>query len=208
MNKVNRKTGQNKSRLRQRQAEITANLIVSAAKFLFLEKGYANTTIESIAERAEVAASTVYAVFGSKRGILGAIRAAWHEETHIREVVYGSFDASVSPEERIEKLTKATRLQWEMGAEVVLIYKGAAAADPEAAAELNLALEGRRKGMANFALSLENHLRSGLNSTQATAILQALCSPEVFNELVRNSGWSLDEYELWLIRILKHELLG
>jgi hypothetical protein len=94
-----------------------------------------------------------------------------------------------------------------MGAEVTAIYTGAAAADPRAAAELTQALDGRREGLQNFAKSLELYLRPGLNATHAAAILQALCMPEVFDELVRHSGWSADEYQLWLARTLKRQLL-
>ena len=194
------------STLRQRQAQATASMIVAAAKALFLEQGYTGTTIEAIAERADVAVSTVYAVFGSKRGILRAIRTAWHEGSHIRDVTYGE-PGDASPEERLEQLAQATRQQWETGAEVIAIYHGAAAADPEAAAELSEALKGRRKGMETFALSLEPHLRPGLDTARAAAILQALCLPEVFNELVRHSGWPADAYQAWLSQALKRELL-
>src|SRR4030067_1866806 len=85
---------------RQRQAQVTRNMIVSAAQALFLEQGYICTTIDSIAERAGVATSTVYAIFGSKRGILRAIRDTWHERTHIREVISSS-SQSASPAERL-----------------------------------------------------------------------------------------------------------
>ena len=124
---------------RQRQAQATRNLIVSAAQALFLEQGYICTTIETIAERAGVATSTVYAIFGSKRGILRAIRDAWHERTHIREALITSQE-SPNPQESLKKLAEATRQQWEMGAEVTAIYTGAAAADPRAAARLNNAV--------------------------------------------------------------------
>jgi AcrR family transcriptional regulator len=181
-------------------------MIVAAAKALFLEQGYTGTTIEAIAERAEVAVSTVYAVFGSKRGILRAIRSAWHERSHIREVTYGD-PGEASPKERLEQLAQATRQQWETGAEVIAIYNGAAAADAEAAAELSEALKGRQKGMETFALSLGPHLRAGLDTARAAAILQALCLPEVFNELVRHTGWSAEAYQAWLTQALKRELL-
>ena len=196
-----------RSTLRQRQAQATARMIVAAAKALFLEQGYTGTTIEAIAGRAEVGVSTVYAVFGSKRGILRAIRTAWHEGSRIREVVY-SDPGEASPEERLERLAQATRQQWETGVEVIAIYNGAAAADAEAAAELSEALQGRRKGIGNFAKSLEPHLRAGLDTARATAILQALCLPEVFNELVRRSGWPAEDYQAWLAQTLKRELLG
>ncbi len=195
-----------KSTHRQRQAQATRSMIVVAAQALFLEQGYICTTIESIAERAGVATSTVYAIFGSKRGILRAIRDSWHERTHIREVLNNS-QKSAKPDERLEQLAEATRRQWEMGAEVTAIYTGAAAADPRAAAELTQALVGRREGLQTFAKSMEPHLHSGLDAAHAASILQALCLPEVFDELVRRSGWSMDEYQAWLARTLKSQLL-
>ena len=87
-----------------------------------------------------------------------------------------------------------------------MIYTIAAAADLEAAAELSDALAGRRKGMETFAMSLEPHLRPGLDTARA-AILQALCLPDVFNTLVRQSGWQTEAYQAWLSQALKRELL-
>jgi AcrR family transcriptional regulator len=191
---------------RQRQAQATRDMIVAAAQALFLEQGYICTTIDLIAERAGVATSTVYSIFGSKRGILRAIRDSWHERTHIREVLNSS-QKSAKPEERLEQLAEATRKQWEMGAEVTAIYTGAAAADPRAAAELSQALIGRREGLQGFAKSMGPHLHSGLDAAHAAAILQALCLPEVFDVLVRHSGWSVDEYQVWLARTLMNQLL-
>lgn len=207
MSEVNRQNLPNKSTLRQRQAQATAELIVSAARALFLEQGYTATTIEAIAGRAGVAVSTVYAVFGSKRGILQAIRLAWHERSRIRDVTYGDL-AEMGPEERIRRLAHGTRAQWETGFEVTAIYNSAAAADPEAAAEKNQALAGRRKGMENFARGLESHLRPGLSVAQAAALLQALCLAEVYDLLVRQSGWTGEQYEAWLEQCLRRELLG
>ena len=206
MNHVKVQKRQTRSTLRQRQAQATASMIVAAAKALFLEQGYTGTTIEAIAKHADVAVSTVYAIFGSKRGILRAIRTTWHEGSHIQDVTYGK-PGKATPEERLEQLAQATRQQWETGSEVVAIYNGAAAADSEAAAELSQALEGRRKGMENFALSLEPYLRPGVDTARAAAILEALCLAEVFNALVRHSGWSTEAYEAWLLQILKRELL-
>ncbi len=192
---------------RQRQALETRNMIVAAAQALFLEQGYICTTIESIAERAGVATSTVYAIFGSKRGILRAIRDAWHERTHIREVLSNS-QSTANPTERLDQLAEATRKQWEMGAQVTAIYTGAAAGDRQAADEHTQALLGRRESLQNFALSLETALRPGLDAPQAAANLQALCLPELFDELVRRSGWTAGEYQTWLAQAMKREILA
>src|SRR4030065_1450357 len=101
-----------KSTHRRRQAQAPRDMIVAAAQALFLEQGYICTTIDAIAERAGVATSTVYAIFGSKRGILRAIRDTWHERTHIREVLNNS-QPSPNPVERLDVLAEATRRQWE-----------------------------------------------------------------------------------------------
>ncbi len=203
MTNVNRQT---KTTHRQRQAQATRSLIVAAAQALFLEQGYICTTIETIAERAGVATSTVYAIFGSKRGILRAIHDTWQERSHIRKIL-DSTDQPDNPRQRLELLAQATRQQWETGAEVTAIYTGAAAADRRAAAELTQALVGRREGLQSFAKRLEPHLRPGLDVFHAASILQALCLPEVFDELVRRSGWSVDEYQDWLAKTLKREIL-
>ena len=55
------------SRVRQRQAEETHQRVLVAAHSLFASYGYAATTLEAIAEIAEVSPKTVAVVFGSKR---------------------------------------------------------------------------------------------------------------------------------------------
>src|SRR6266853_536353 len=59
-----------KSLVRQRQAEDTRRRIVEATRQLLQSDGYAGMTIEAIAQRAEVSAQSVYAIFKSKTGIL------------------------------------------------------------------------------------------------------------------------------------------
>src|SRR5215470_13505152 len=61
------------SRARQRQAEETRRRILAATRELFSSRGYTGTTMEAIAEVADVSPKTVAAVFGSKRGILAEV---------------------------------------------------------------------------------------------------------------------------------------
>ena len=193
---------------RQRQALWTRRLIVDAARELFLQRGYAVTTMDAIAKEAGVAVSTVYAAFKNKRTILRAIREAWHEQTRAREI---NKEASrqPDPERRLEMVAHATRRQWETGGDVVALYQGAAAADPEAAAELREALRGRRAALDRVVEGMEEAaLRPDLDAKRAAAILRALCRAEVYRELVEESGWSPDEYEAWLTEALKDQLLS
>ena len=192
---------------RQRQALWTRRLIVDAARKLFVERGYTATTMEAIAKEADVAVSTVYAIYKNKRAILRAIREAWHEQTHAREI---NEEASrqPDPERRLEMVAHASRRQWEAGGAVVAVYQGAAAADREAAAELREALRGRRTALDRIVEGMEAALRPDLDFARAAAILRALCRAELYRELVEESGWSPDEYEAWLSETLKEQLLS
>ena len=191
---------------RQRQALWTRRLIVDAARKLFLERGYAATTMDTIAKEAGVAVSTVYAIYKNKRAILRAIREAWHEQTHAREINEEAC-RQPDPERRLEMVAHASRRQWEAGGAVVAVYQGAAAADREAAAELREALRGRRAALDRIVEGMEAALRPDLDFARAAAILRALCRAELYRELVEESGWSPDEYEAWLLETLKEQLL-
>ncbi len=192
---------------RQRQALETRRLIADAAGSLFLERGYAATTMDAIAGEAGVAVSTVYAAFKNKRAILKEIRLAWHEQTHAREI-NAEAARQPDPERRLEMVANASRRQWELGGALVAIYQGAAAADREAAAELDEALRGRRAALDRVVEGMEESLRPGLDVDRAADILRALCLAEVYRELVKDSGWSPDEYESWLSEALKGQLLS
>ena len=61
------------SQTRAKQAQQTRSAILQAAKRLFQKKGFEGVKIEEIAKVAKVAASTIYALFKSKRGILQAL---------------------------------------------------------------------------------------------------------------------------------------
>lgn len=192
---------------RQRQALATRRLIAEAARTLFLKRGYAATTMDAIAGEAGVAVSTVYAAFKNKRAILKEIRLAWHDRTRAREI-NAEAAGQPDPERRLEMVAKANRRQWELGAGLIAIYQGAAAADREAAAELTEALGGRRAALDRVVEGMEKSLRPDLGAARAASILRALCRPEVYQELVEESGWSPNEYESWLSETLKRELLA
>lgn len=61
------------SNLRQKQRQKREKAIIEAAIKLIAEKGYRNTSIEEIAEKAEVGPATVYNYFTSKSGLLMSI---------------------------------------------------------------------------------------------------------------------------------------
>jgi AcrR family transcriptional regulator len=58
------------SELRKKQKRRREDAIITAAKELIAEKGYRNTSIEEIAEKAEVGTATVYNYYNSKSGLV------------------------------------------------------------------------------------------------------------------------------------------
>lgn len=65
--------GKKMTDLRKKQKQKREEAIIEAAKELIGEKGYRNTSIEEIAERAEVGPATVYNYYSSKSGLLMSI---------------------------------------------------------------------------------------------------------------------------------------
>src|SRR3989442_13129898 len=192
---------------RQRQALATRELIVDAACELFLAQGYIATTIEAISAKAGVAVSTVYAVFRNKRGILQAIRERWHQESGQRDIYRQALEQP-DPRRRLELAAHATRRQWETGGAMMAIYQAAAAADPDAAAELATALQGRRTFLTHFISGMAEQLRSDLSPARAVTLFYTLTQPTIYQDLVRGDGWSPGEYEVWLAETLQQQLLS
>src|SRR3954447_22578789 len=57
----------------QARTRFARRAVVEAARALFLERGYAATTVEAISSRSDVPPATVYRLFSSKLGILKAL---------------------------------------------------------------------------------------------------------------------------------------
>ena len=79
-----------RSETRAEQAARTRERILVVARELFLEEGFAKTTINAVAERAGVSAETVYATYRSKPRLLD-------------EVIRGAVTRGDEPEDPLER---------------------------------------------------------------------------------------------------------
>ena len=148
--------------LREERAQVTRRRIADAARRLFFRDGYAATTIARIATEADVAVQTVYAVYGSKAGILGALREYAMSQPEA-EAVYDEQMAETSPRGRLALFARSVRLRWELAGDIVVIHRDAGTADPEIRAAVAATLERRRSGIATLAATLDTALRPGIN---------------------------------------------
>jgi AcrR family transcriptional regulator len=192
--------------LRAERAEATRQRIADAGRRLFRQDGYAATTLKAVAVEAGVAPQTVYAVYGSKAGILRTlIEEAVHQPDAERAFASGMADPSAK--RRIAAFARSIRLRWEATADIVAIAQDAALVDRGVRSGVDAALARRRAGIADLARSLDRALRRGMDVERASAILVALSMPELYAEVTEVFGWSADEYEAWLGSVLAAELL-
>jgi AcrR family transcriptional regulator len=192
---------------RQLQAEETRRRIAASARRLFAERGYASTSIEAIADDVGVAVRTVYAAFGNKIAILGAICEAWLREADVVGVIQEAARAS-EPRDVLALLARASRSQWEIGGDIVDMLQAAAAIDRDIAELLRGWAGDREAGMGAAIKGISGRLRQGLDVKRANAVVRALTAPAVFQSLVGDSGWTPKQYEEWLADSLAVQLLA
>jgi len=199
---------------RQARTRRTRAAVVEAAQSLFVERGYAATTIEAISDRSDTPQATVYRLFSSKLGILKALL----------DVSIGGDDRAVPMADRPQvralesdadpanQLTGFAALLREIMARVGPVHRvlaDAARSDQDAAALLAEIARQRHEGQQGIARSLARSgaLRPGLSERDAADVIHALASPEVYGLLVTDRGWSGERYETWLRSILTGQLL-
>jgi len=191
---------------RKRDRDATRARIVDAARGLFVEVGYARTTIADIARAADVAPQTVYWAFGSKAGLVREIRDAWFASAQTSDRI-GQVVALDDPVERLDAFAGFMRHQWESGAAALSIQRDAQRVDPDAAADVAAILETRARALFEVVRPLGLHLVPGLTVEKAHDLVLALTLLEVYLEL-QARGWSADAYEAWLAATLRAQLLG
>lgn len=194
---------------RQRQADETRRRIASAARVLLEETGYAGMTIPAVARAAGVAVPTVYAIFGSKKGIVAELL----DEARFGDAYQALLAEAKKVRDPLELLAfppRFARRVYEAEVPVENLLRGAGMVAPELAAvedERNCQRYDSQR-MVIDALDRAKLLRPGLDRDAARAVLWSLTSREMFRMLVRERGWTADAYEDWLAEALRRELLG
>jgi AcrR family transcriptional regulator len=198
-----------KSLARERQAADTRRRIVDAAQLLLQSEGYAGMTIEAIAQRAEVSAPSVYAIFKSKTGILIALLDQFTFGADYEEAVRGTVSAR-DAETRLRLAAGVARQIRGAQSSVFDLMRGAGVVAPELA---KMAQQRERlryekeEGVIKF-LRESGGLRPGLSHKKARDIFWMLTGGDVYRMLVRERGWSPEQYEDWLGQTLVDALLG
>jgi AcrR family transcriptional regulator len=172
---------------------------------LFLERGYAATTMTAIAEAADVSVETIYLSVGQKAALVrllvetalsGADKPVPAlEREAVREV-------RAEPDQR-RRLRMFARLVCQVQERLAPIWRIVMQAAPGDAELMSLIQELNERHAGNMRLFVDHlaaagGLRRGLAHELAADVVWAMNSPEFYHLLVHGRGWSGDMLEEWL----------
>jgi AcrR family transcriptional regulator len=197
---------------RRAQAAARRQSVLMAAGELFLQRGFAPTTVAAVADRAGVSPETVYKNFGGKTGLVRALYG---------QAIRG--EGPVPAEQRSNRLrTRADALEVVRGwarlatevaprvAPLLLLVRDAAVLDIASRGLLAELDEARHRRMADNAEFLHSagHLRPGMTTAMAADLMWSISAPEMFELLVLRRGWSLEQYADFVYGAIANGLLA
>jgi AcrR family transcriptional regulator len=195
------------------KAQQTRQRIIDAATRLFLERGYVPTTIEAIAEAADVAVETVYARFRNKTSLMVAVKDAAVTEGGTvplpqRPELTG-LAAEPSQSRQLEMAAALSRGMLQRISPVYAVLRDAAAADSALRGPLTADINRRRDFQRTLAeiVHARGPFRGGLTTEQAAETYSALANPDLYLLLTTHHRWTADQYQAWLARSLRLLLL-
>jgi AcrR family transcriptional regulator len=200
---------------RAEQAEQTRAVILAAARDLFVNQGYARTTIAAVAEQAGTAVDTVYAAVGRKPDLLRAL---------VESAISGR-DRPVPPEERdyVQRIQASddAREQLAIYADAVtaiqarlaplfLALRDAATTDQDCATLWRTVANRRSGNMRLLAAQLRSTgmLRTDLTDDQVADIIWSTNAAEYWDLLVTQRGWTHKQFRSWVHDLWSRTLLA
>jgi AcrR family transcriptional regulator len=203
-----------RSKTRAEGQRLTVRRCVEAAAELFVEQGYAATTIDAIADRAQVARRTVFSAVGGKVALLKLAYdwslvgddepLAMSDRPEIRAIA-----AARSPRRAITLWAQHVTAVAHRSTPMMLVMQAAADTDPDAAALHEKTLRDARLGASLFVehLTTITALRPGMNADLAADLIWALLHPGVYDRMVRRGGWDDTKFSSWLATAFTQVLL-
>lgn len=208
------KTRRYVSAARRDQAESTRRAVLAAARTLFMDRGYAATSVTDIARRARVSVDTIYASVGRKPQLLLAVH----------DMVLGSSEEPVPAEQRdyVRRIRGAATAEEKIGlyaealadllpqtAPLDLALREAGVREPECLAVRESISRRRRENMRLFAADLRGtgRVRPDLSDEQVADLVWSMNSPDYFR-LLTAAGYTPDQYAALVADVWTRSLLA
>jgi AcrR family transcriptional regulator len=186
---------------RRAQAEQVRVALIGAAHEMLLRDGYAALTIPKLAQACGVSAESVYKRFPGKPALFRAV--VEHALRGIGPVAAETRSDALDTGDLQALLHSWGQLSAEIAprvAPILLLAQVATEHDPELAGLARELEANHRIRMTSNArrLAQAGHLPPGMSIAQATDILWTYSSPQVYELLVKRSGWNLQQYAAFI----------
>jgi AcrR family transcriptional regulator len=192
------------------QVRATRLRVIDAAKRLFIDAGYPATTLEEVADAADVSLPTLYRLFRSKRVLLAAVldtSFGGDDEPMAfahRPAVRGA-RSEPDPLKMVEAFARILAELMERTSAILHVLATAAQVDPEAADLLADIGRQRYTGQSRIVAALveRDALDPELDPSTTADMVYAFMAPDVHRILTVERGWTSREYETWIVRCLR-----
>lgn len=210
-----RKSRSYRSPGRAEQARRTRRQVLDVTRELLLEQGYAAVSMAAIAARAQVSVALLYKAFGTKPELVKEVYdvtvAGDDDDRPIaaREEIAGLL-ADPDPHGKLARYARLSRLLADRaGTLAVVLREAARGGEAELVPFVHTTDAERLVGATRLVdhLADAGMLRAGLSVERARDEVWVTTSPEAFALLVRDRGWSPDDYEGWVRAALEAALL-
>ncbi|MCZ7373369.1 TetR/AcrR family transcriptional regulator [Micromonospora sp. WMMC250] len=193
---------------RAAQAAETRGEIASAARRLFVSRGWGATTVRDVAREAGVSVPTVYAVYGNKTGLIQALADAADIAANPSQSLAELEGAENDPVRQLAAMAGYDRRLFERAGDIIALVREAGRTEPALA---NVYRGGRQRGdetrIQVFSSWPGGVLRQGLDIRSAVDVYAAICNIDVYTTLTDERGWQPDQVERWWTEALARELL-
>ena len=187
------------SSVRQEQAAATRTRILEAAGVLFERDGYLRTTIKQIADQADVAVDTVYAVFSSKGRVLTALI-----DLRLTDGAPGMTNVLERPEfaairderdqrKQIAMYARASRDTLSRVRPIFNLMRTAADVDEEMAGIYREMQGYRLRNTTTVVEWIASNGKLRVPVKRAVEIVWGIASPELTDMMIERIGWTEDE---------------
>lgn len=215
MSEVNGDKRRYDNRGRQSQAAARRAAILRAGHDQLVAHGYSATTMTAIAKAAEVSVETVYKTFGTKSELVGQIlgTAVVGDDEPValidRPAIKAALDSGDGAAILDAFIDVSIDILSRVGSLLAVLLIAGRNGEPELRAISQMANEQRLADIRTVvgAISAAGDLDSSLDNGRAADSMWAIGSPEVFQQLTTDRGWTIEQYRNWLTSTLRATLL-
>jgi AcrR family transcriptional regulator len=187
-------------------------MVLRIAEEMFLRDGYGDVTVRTIADASGISAHTIYKTYGGKAGLVAAIQELALQGAGPVPAPERS-DAMSQRERNADAIlrnwaTLATEVA-PRGSPITLLVRSAAVTDPQMAALWQRICDAKRDRMRRNAerLIATGQVCAEVTVEQVRDILYTYSAPELYEILVLQAGWSLEQYGDFVYRGTRSQLI-